>query len=181
MKLKSLQLACTSLALSLFITGSAQAASKIRAQSFAGTYLIKSPSNPASENRTLIISSPGVTYDDGTDVIVPPGYQLFSYRLKETSNNDKEIGKFNAGYYAGNGRFIFSENDPAIRRHFAIRINPRTGKGKGSALFIFDRNCTDLSNDPDFNPGDYVCTTPEEPTFNFSDDYLIEKVSDETL
>lgn len=179
MKLKPLQLACTSLVLSLFITGSAQANNtKIKAQSFAGTYLIKSPSNPEFENRTISISAPGVTYDDGTDVIVPPSYQLFSYKIKDPNNNDQEIGQFNAGYYAGNGRFIFSETNPGIRKHFAIKINPRTGRGKGSALFLFDRNCTDLSNDPDFTPGTYLCVTPSEPKFTYSDDYIIEKISE---
>ena len=181
MKLKSLQLACTALALSLFITGSAQAASKIKAQSFAGTYSITSPSNPDQENRTLVIFAPGVEYDDGTDVIVPPGYQLFSYTLKDPNNNNKEIGNFNAGYYVGGGKFTFVENDPGIRRHFSIKINSKTGKGKGAALFIRDRSCTDLSNEPAFNVGDYICTTPERSTFTYSDDYTIEKISNEIL
>jgi hypothetical protein len=182
MKLKPLQLACTALVLSLFITGSVQAAStKIRAQNFAGTYLITSPSNPSGENRILVISNPGVKYDDGTDVIVPPVAQLFSYLLKDPNNNDQEIGNFNAGYYLGSGKFTFIENDPATRRHFAIKINSKTGKGKGSAVFVHDRSCTDLSNEPGFNMGDYICTTPERSTFTYSDDYTIEKISDEIL
>lgn len=181
MKLKPLQLACTSLVLSLFITGSAQAASKIRAQSFAGTYSITSPSSPELENRLLIISNGIVGSSDGAGDIVPPGYQLFFYTLKDPNNNDSQIGQKNIGYYTGNGRFTFTESDPARQRNYAIKINLKTGKGKGSQLIANERNCTDLSNDPNFGPGNYFCVNREEPSLNFSKDYTIEKISNEIL
>ncbi len=109
MKLKPLQLACTSLVLSLFITGSVQAASKIKAQSFAGTYSITSPTSPELENRLLIISNGIVGSSDGAGDIVPPGYQLFFYTLKDPNNNDSQIGQNNIGYYTGNGKFVFCQ------------------------------------------------------------------------